>query len=361
MNRVSGYIGLATLVLLLAPRGASAVMVSDGSDGVYAPGTGAHVIDLTLAGREDGILNFTSIDIPFGASITFKRNAANTPVFMLALQDISVLGSISVSASGNLAGPGGGEGGIGGVGDAACVAEGCHPATAGAGIAGGNAGANATPGGLKSTPGYAGSGGAMATPGLAADPTRFPRSAPEKPALDELPALLVGGSGGGGGGGWMFFGNELGGGAGGDGGGALYLGTSGAITLGGTLRANGANGEWGFTNSGGTGGPGGGGSGGNFRLVGDSISVLDTAVVEAVGGWGGCLSTEPCDRDRATYSKLNNGGLGFFELTGRLIELSPEASIQAVAAVHVVPLPPAVLMFGAGLGVLSAWRRQRCR
>jgi hypothetical protein len=359
MNRNSGYSCLATMMLLLAPLGASVAMVSDGSDGAYAPGAGSHVIDLTLPGREDGILNFTSIDIPFGASITFRRNAANTPVSMLAQQDIRILGSIGVSASGSVAGPGGGEGGVGGVGDSACVAAECRPATAGGGVAGGNAGSNATPGGLKSSPGYAGSGGAMATSGLAADPARFPRSAVEKPALDVLPVPFAGGSGGGGGGGWMFFGVNLGGGGGGDGGGALYLGSSGKITLGGTLRANGANGGEGFANVGGAGGPGGGGSGGNFQLVGDSIVVLDSAVVEAIGGWGGCLSTEPCDRDRPGLSKLNNGGLGFFDLTARSIELSPDASIHAVTAVHVVPLPPAVGLFGAGLVIISARCRKR--
>jgi len=360
MNTAPGRNCLAALFYLLAPVGASAALVSDGSDGAYAPGAGAHVIDLSLPGREDGILNFTSIDIPLGASITFKRNAANTPVFMLAQMDINVLGAITVSASGNLAGPGGGEGGAGGFGDAGCGGVDCHPAAAGGGLAGGNAGPNATVGGIKSTPGYAGSGGAMATPGLAADPGRFSHSAEEKPALANLPAPFAGGSGGGGGGGWMYFGVELGGGSGGDGGGALYLATPGNITVGGTLRANGANGGWGFTNIGGTGGPGGGGSGGNFQLVGNAISVLDTAVVEAIGGWGGCLSTEPCDRDRALYSKLNNGGLGFFDLTGRSIDLSPAASIEAVTAVHVVPLPPAAALFAAGLlSIAPARRRMR--
>jgi hypothetical protein len=201
----------------------------------------------------------------------------------------------------------------------------------------------------------------MATPGLAADPTRFSHSAPEVPALPVLPAMLVGGSGGGGGGGWMFFGVQLGGGAGGDGGGALYLGTPGTLTLGGTLRANGANGGAAFTNSGGTGGPGGGGSGGNFQLVADAIEVLDSAVVEARGGWGGCLGTEPCDLNRPAYSKLNNGGLGFFDLTGRSISISPVASLEAVTAVHVVPLPPAGLLLGTALGALASLRATRLR
>ena len=115
-----------------------------------------------------------------------------------------------------------------------------------------------------------------------------------------------------------------------------------------SVLANGSNGGWGFTNVGGTGGPGGGGGGGNLQLVADTIDVLDSAIVHALGGWGGCLSTEPCDRDRATYSKLNNGGLGFFDLSGRVVTLSALADIQAVTQVHVVPLPASLpLMVGA--------------
>ena len=188
----------------------------------------------------------------------------------------------------------------------------------------------------------------MATAGLAADPSRFSRSAPETSTLSELPDPLVGGSGGGGGGGWMFFGVQLGGGDGGDGGGAIRVATPGAVTLGGTVRANGGNGSWGFTNVGGTGGPGGGGSGGNVQIIAETIEVLDTATVQAIGGWGGCLSTEPCDLNRALYSELNNGGTGFFDLTGRNVTVSSLADIQAVTQVQVVPLPASLpLLLGA--------------
>ena len=322
--------------------------------GAYIATVGSNVIDLTLAGREDGVLNFTTITVPFGATVTFKRNAANTPVYLAATGAINIFGTIDVSARGGFAGPGGGEGGAGGFGDAACTASACHPAEAGGGVLGGNAGPNASVGGIKSTPGHAGSGGGMATPGLAADPARFSASAPATAALASLPDPLSGGSGGGGGGGWMFFGVELGGGAGGDGGGALQLSTPGEIVLGGSLLANGANGSWGFTNSGGTGGPGGGGSGGNLQLMGGGITVLDTAVVNAVGGWGGCLSTEPCDSNRPAFSKLNNGGLGFLDLTARQMTLGALANLQAVAVVHPVPLPGGLALFMPALFALAA-------
>lgn len=358
MIRMRVSYALCCVLYSLSAAAPAASVVSDGSDGAYLAVAGSNVIDLSVPGREDGVLNFTSISIPLGATVTFKRNALNTPVYLAATGSIEVFGTIDVSARGGLAGPGGGEGGSGGFGDAACADPACHPSTAGGGVLGGNAGPNAAVGGIKSTPGYAGSGGGMATPGLAADPARFSHSAPATAALDALPAPLVGGSGGGGGGGWMFFGVELGGGDGGDGAGALQLSALGDIVLGGTLLANGANGSWGFTNVGGTGGPGGGGSGGNLQLAGNAVTLLDSAVVHAVGGWGGCLSTEPCDRDRALYSKLNNGGLGFLDITGRAIQLSALADLQAVVNLHAVPLPGTLWLLAPAVAGLARLRRR---
>jgi hypothetical protein len=349
---------LKAALLLGCVTGAHGAVISDGSDGAFVAVAGSNVIDLTLPGREDGILNFTTITIPANATVSFKRNALNTPVFMAATGNIDLLGTVNVSAGGNLAGPGGGEGGSAGLGDVNCTAAECRLATGGGGVLGGNAGPNADAGGIKSTPGYAGSGGGMATAGLAADPSRFSRSAPPTAALSQLPAPLVGGSGGGGGGGWMFFGVELGGGAGGDGGGAIQFSTLADILFGGTVLANGANGSYAFTNSGGTGGPGGGGSGGNVQMVADHITVQDSAAVQAVGGWGGCLGTETCDANRPAFSKLNNGGLGFFDLTARTVTLSDAADIQAVLAVHAVPLPSAWLMLAPGVLLTGMMRRR---
>ncbi len=352
----------ATCGALLAVLGTAhaASVVSDGSDGAFIALPGVNVLDLTLPGRESGIFNFTTISVPAGATLVFKRGTGPTPpVTLAATGEVQVFGTIDVSARGGLAGPGGGEGGAGGLGDAACVAADCVPAQAGGGLLGGNAGPNATSGGIKSTPGYAGSGGGMATQGLAADPARFGASAPATGALASLPDPLVGGSGGGGGGGWMFFGVQLGGGAGGDGGGGLLITTSSSLLLGGTLLANGSNGGWGFTNIGGTGGPGGGGSGGNFRLVAEDVAVLDSAVVSAVGGWGGCLSTETCDLNRPAFSKLNNGGMGFFDVTARTISIAPEATLSAVVALHAVPLPAGLPLLGGALLCLLATQRRK--
>ncbi|MGE0860002.1 MAG: hypothetical protein AB7P42_12925 [Gammaproteobacteria bacterium] len=359
---MSCFTRFATCGALLAVLGTAqaASVTSDGSDGAYVALPGVNVLDLTLPGRESGIFNFTTITVPVGATLVFKRGAGATPpVTLAATGEVQVLGTIDVSARGGLAGPGGGEGGAGGLGDAACVAADCIPTQAGGGLLGGNPGPNANSGGIKSTPGYAGSGGGMATQGLAADPARFSASAPATDAFAALPSPLAGGSGGGGGGGWMFFGVQLAGGAGGDGAGALQITTPGSLVLGGTLLANGGNGVWGFTNSGGTGGPGGGGSGGNFRLIADDIAVLDSAVVSAVGGWGGCLGTETCDLNRPALSKLNNGGLGFFDLTARDISIDPRATLSAVVALHAVPLPAGLPLFGGGLLCLLATKRRK--
>jgi hypothetical protein len=57
-------------------------------------------------------------------------------------------------------------------------------------------------------------------------------------------------------------------------------------------------------------------------------------------------------------SKLNNGGMGFFDLSARTVVLSDSADIQAVTAVHVVPLPTALLMMAPGLLALGAMRRR---
>jgi hypothetical protein len=81
----------------------------------------------------NGILNYRSVNIPIGVTVTFKRNAANTPVVMLVQGDVVIAGSIDISGKnsammdpdgdGNLfddgvpgiGGPGGYDGGYGGV------------------------------------------------------------------------------------------------------------------------------------------------------------------------------------------------------------------------------------------------------
>ncbi|MGR8921036.1 MAG: hypothetical protein ACU85V_15580 [Gammaproteobacteria bacterium] len=86
---------LFALAALVHAAAAPAVQViSDGSDGAFNP-LASTVIDLP----DDGVLNYTSIDIPDGVRVIFRRNAANTPVFLAATGDVSIAGRIDVSAA----------------------------------------------------------------------------------------------------------------------------------------------------------------------------------------------------------------------------------------------------------------------
>ncbi len=44
----------------------------------------------------DGVLNYTTVDIPAGVTVTFQQNDGNTPVFILATGDVNIAGTVSV-------------------------------------------------------------------------------------------------------------------------------------------------------------------------------------------------------------------------------------------------------------------------
>lgn len=223
---------------------------STGADGAFNPTTST-----TLTLPPDGVFNFTTINIPAGVTVTFTRNAANTPVTMLASGNVTVAGTISLNGGngGNatigtnivpnsgIGGPGGFDGGDG--------ADGLASTTGGSGLGPGGGAGGAT--------NNSGSGGGFAGLGNAGSGAGGP--AYGTPTL----VPLIGGSGGGGGGASFGFTGAGGGG----GGGALLIASSGTITYTGALLAKGGNG--GVHN---TGGPGGGGSGGAIRLVATTIT-----------------------------------------------------------------------------------------
>lgn len=346
----------ASLALcLITPTAAHAAQViSDGSDGVFHP-LASMVIDLPA----DGVLNYTTIDIPAGVRVIFRRNAANTPVFMAATGDVNIAGSIDVSATATDlvipapvpnnpkqgGGPGAGNGGAGG---------GSGPGTPGSGLAGGAGG----DGGQANSLGHGGGGGGMAEPGLEA--TRYSGFPPGAGGAavarpDLLPGVSGGGgSGGGGGGAGERYGFAAGG-FGGGGGGALNISTPGSLSLTGTLLANGAHGGWAFANVFVNGGPGGGGSGGNLELWADSLVLADTALVQALGGYGGGKSTQPYSSDPQAFSDGADGGLGYLALNAAHIDIAPGAVIDA--QLQAVPLPASLPLLGGALLVIV--RRSR--
>ena len=152
MNKVTycGFlVGLLLMAVMMFPSLAAAQFFDSGStgaNGAFPPGSvPAGTTDITLdlndgtvtflpggtsvvlpstpgGGFTDGILHFTTVDIPDGVSLTFISNAANTPVTFLVQGDVTVSGTINVNGangqvpSGVLPGPGGfgGPGGFSG-------------------------------------------------------------------------------------------------------------------------------------------------------------------------------------------------------------------------------------------------------
>jgi hypothetical protein len=262
MNTMSWYLGTASaaiaLMLPVAPLHAQGFNSgSDGSDGAFTMNS-----DTTLDVPSDGIFNFTTVTITAG-SLRFRRNALNTPVFILATGDIQISNANTFveGSAGSSNPPAGGSGGPGGFdgGD-----PGFQDIAPGAGHGpGGGAGGNAT-----AAPTAAESAGAAAYGSTAQ------RASASDGATYGSPLLvpLVGGSGGGGG-----TGSASGPGVGGSGGGgAILLASNTRITVdGGGIFARAAS-------------PGvqhsGMGSGGGIRLVAPVVG--GNATLSVTGSFG---------------------------------------------------------------------------
>ena len=256
-NRLVGSLVVIIALVVLAGTptlGQTFNSGSTGADGPFSPAS-----NTTLALPPSGVFNFTTINIPAGVTVTFTKNAANTPAILLATGAVTINGTVDVSGSAGgsfgrpgLGGPGGFDGGSG--------ADGITTGVGGIGLGpGGGGGAGAGQNG--------GGGGGYLTAGTAG----FGGTGVGGPAYGTLNLRpIVGGSGGGGGGGSV---NSFYGGGGGGGGGAIVVASSTSIALGtstGTvaIRANGGTGGSGglsFTE-------GGGGSGGAIRLIAPTIS-----------------------------------------------------------------------------------------
>ena len=181
----------------------------------------------TLDLPPDGILHYTTINVSNGATLRFNRNAANTPVYLLALGDVNIAGTIDVSGFSPTSSSVGGQGGPGGF-DGGFPAFNGLRAGDGYGPGGGGSGDfhNNICGGTASSAGP----GTYST--LANN-----NSASQRKGLrygSQLLVPLVGGSGGGGA-------NSPGLGGGG-GGGAVLIASSTRISVSGTIRADGGTG-----------------------------------------------------------------------------------------------------------------------
>jgi hypothetical protein len=228
---------------------------STGADGAFNPASNTE-----LQMPSSGVFNFTTVNIPYNVTVTFKKNAANTPVYILATGNVTITGTISVNgkncidtAAGGKGGPGGFDGGNGGY-----VATASLPGGKGSGPGGG--------GGGSSTCAYGG-GGSYGSAGTTYTGTNCGAagSVYGNPELQPL----TGGSGGGG----AYASN-----GGGGGGGAILIASSGTINIVdmyGFITANGGNGS----------SKGAGGSGGAIRLIANTIT--GNGSIESKGGTGG--------------------------------------------------------------------------
>lgn len=289
---------------------------STGADGVLNP-----AVSTEIELPSSGILQYSSINIPTGVVVTFKKNVLNTPVQLLVSGDVTVTGTISLvgkdakatgtAGDGNQAddgipgagGAGGFDGGRGGKDDPQQRAE---LIRGGAGLGPGGGG-----GGYERANGcYAGvyyhsvgRGGAHATIGGASYGSGYNCTAtadePEraKPYGSAALVPLIGGSGGGGGSGGVTFPGAGGGG----GGGAILIAASGTITVTGSIDTTGGDG--GDIAGTGSGGAGAAGSGGAIKLMASTIKGAGSLLAN-----GGCVVRNGNRRQECTSYYMGTSG-----------------------------------------------------
>jgi hypothetical protein len=280
---------LATLSLMAAP----ALGFDSGSTG--ADGTLAPTVNTTLDRPASGVLNYTSINIPAGVRVAFRKNATNTPVVLLVQGNVTINGTIDVSGGGSahagtqgdgnagddglpgLGGPGGYDGGAAGPVLSAALNE---RGSDGIGPGGGKAGQY-----LQGVC-VCGGGGAGHNGSGAGDALSRISGGAAYGSAELLP--LIGGSGGGGGVSYT----QYRGSGGGGGGGAILIAASGTVTIGssGQILANGGDsGNAGSVTGVNPGSTGGGGSGGAIRIV--ATTIAGEGALLAKGGVAGTNAT----------------------------------------------------------------------
>lgn len=332
-DKVSATRVFAAALLVLPGMALAFSSGSTGADGAFNP-----AVNTVLQLPASGVFNFTSVNIPEGVTVTFKKNTTNTPVVILASGDITVAGTLSVSGTksadtgaagdGNqgddglpgLGGPGGFDGGRGG--------KAGQPGGSGLGPGGGGMGL-ANSGG----PCY-GAGGGFGSIGQEGYCAWKTPATPGPTYGSSLLLPLIGGSGGGGG----FGGAAYEGVGGGGGGGAILLAASGTVTVSGGIHADG--GAAGVTADDGiSGGRGGGGSGGAIRIIASSIT--GNGPITATGG----------------YNYSPRGGAGRIRLEAdtitRTAATDPVFTTDAPGSIFVAGFPSLVIGSVAGVAAPS--------
>ncbi len=356
------------LLLALALASSSVAAFNSGSTG--ADGAFNPTVNTTVTLPESGILNYTSINIPSGVTVWFRKNTTNTPVVLLVSGNVTIAGTIDIS--GGYSNPVGAASG-GNVGD-----DGVPGAGAPGGYAGGRGGrassvAAERTGGNGLGPGggsggtylystgygqYLAQAGGHAGFGVAGNPAVGDYKAQGGPAYGSSNLLpLVGGSGGGGGAGGVTFAGSGGSG----GGGAIMISASGTINITGGIYAQGG---WsGYTDGDGRGAVGGAGSGGAIRLVGTTIAGNGTiyAGPGAVGwytGWDGQQRDNAGSTASPSYyvgGRNGEGSVGRIRLEAetftRTAASTPTHSFGAPGPIFISGMPTLKIASIAGVAV----------
>jgi len=251
---------------------------STGADGAFSP-----TADTGLAFPANGILNFTTLNIPAGVTVNVGPNPANGPAVILVQGDAVIDGVIDISGTD-------GEG----VGSAPAGFAGGLPLDA---IGGTGQGPGGSVGG-SANQASGGNGGSYGSLGGTASFNPSSNRGPVYGSNSMQP--LLGGSGGGGTG----ILNQSSGYRGGGGGGAILIAVSGTLTLNGEILAKGGDGEPAIREPIlQTAGPGaGGGSGGGVRLI--ATNFTGSGTINVSGGNPGL--------GRRAYNNAisSNGGAG---------------------------------------------------
>jgi hypothetical protein len=254
-----GSFKLVALLCLLAAAPVSAFdSGSSGADGALSPSS-----DSAIVLPPNGILNYTTLNIPAGVTVRLRSNAANTPAFILVQGDAVIDGVIDIrGVDGTVIDLNPAGGFAGGLPQAGSGGNGLGPGSGRGAVNTGDGGNGASFG----TIGTIGSGNT---------------SAPIAPVYGSTTLQpLVGGSGGGA----SANSGTTPGNRGGGGGGAMLLAVSGTLTLTGSVLANGGQGAS-FVSGVSSAYGGGGGSGGAVRLI--TSTLVGTGNVDISGGLPG--------------------------------------------------------------------------
>jgi hypothetical protein len=353
MNRLSSFsFRLSTpaaalaLAVVSGPVAAAFTSGSTGSDGAFNP-----TVSTTVTLPASGILNYTTVNIPAGVTVTFKKNTTNTPVVLLASGNVTIGGSINVS--------GGSSTHVGAAGDGAIGDDGIPGVGGPGGYAGGRGSQAGQQGGNGLGPGGGGNGkvdpsysygylfgGGGAGFANAGSQSGYNWTAPNNGgtaygAASLLP--LIGGSGGGGGVG----GSSFAGSGGGGGGGALLIASSGTINIAGGIWSDG--GGSGTSSGAGCGSTGGGGSGGAIRLVATTLTGNGTLSAN-YGGVGGVGCSNVYNGGNGSVGRIRLEAENFTRTAGS----TPAHSFAAPGPVFISGMPALKITSVAGQAVPDA-------